>query len=147
MAPGALLAAAGMALLTRLQADSGYLSLVLPAEALLGLGTACVMVPAIGIGTLGVDPRQAGAAAATVNTAQQIGGSLGTALLNTIAANATSAYLSRGAGGGHPVDALVHGYRAATAWGTAILVTAGVVAVVLINAGRSRTRLAGRPAD
>jgi EmrB/QacA subfamily drug resistance transporter len=136
MAPGALLAAAGMALLTRLQVDSGYLSLVLPAEILLGLGTACVMVPAVSIGTLGVDRRQAGAAAATVNTAQQIGGSLGTALLNTIAATATAAYLARGSGAAHPVDALVHGYRTATAWGTAILVAAGVVAAILIRAGR-----------
>jgi EmrB/QacA subfamily drug resistance transporter len=148
MAPGALLAAAGMALLTQLQVHSAYLSQVLPAEVLLGIGTACVMVPAFSIGTLGVDRRDAGAAAATVNTAQQIGGSLGTALLNTIAASATAGYLARHAGSLDPVHALVHGYRVATAWGTAILVLGGVVAALLIDAGRSRTpRRARHPAD
>src|SRR5207253_7132766 len=94
MVPGALLAAAGMAVLTQLQTDSAFLSLVLPAEVLLGVGTACVMVPAFSVGTLGVDRREAGAAAATVNTAQQVGGSLGTALLNTIAPSATAGYLA-----------------------------------------------------
>jgi EmrB/QacA subfamily drug resistance transporter len=140
MVPGALLAAGGMALLTQLQVNSGYLALVLPAEVLLGVGTACVMAPAVSIGTLGVERRQAGAAAATVNTAQQIGGSLGTALLNTIAATATAAYLARRPESAQPADALVHGYRTATAWGTAVLVTAAVVAAVLIHAGRSGKR-------
>src|SRR5260370_2493171 len=89
MAPGPLVAAAGMGVLTQLQADSSYLALVLPAELLLGIGTTCVMVPAFSIGTLGIDRREAGVAAATVNTFQQIGGSLGVAALNTIAASAT----------------------------------------------------------
>ena len=137
MAPGALVAAAGMALLTQLQPDSSYLTLALPAEVLLGLGTSCVMVPAFSIGTLGVERREAGAAAATVNTASQIGGSLGTAALNTIAASATAALLVS-----HPgVDlsqALVHGYSTAAGWGTAILVLGGVVAALLINARRPR---------
>jgi EmrB/QacA subfamily drug resistance transporter len=137
MAPGALVAAAGMALLTQLQVDSSYLSLVLPAEVLLGVGTSCVMVPAFSIGTLGVDRREAGVAAATVNTAQQIGGSLGTAVLNTIATSATAAYLASS----HvsmSVQALVHGYSVATGWGVGILVLGAVVAGVLINAGRPR---------
>ena len=128
MVPGGLLAAAGMALLTQLQTDSGYLSLVLPAEVLLGVGTACVMVPAFSVGTLGVDRREAGAAAATVNTAQQVGGSLGTAVLNTIAASATATFATAGAA------ALVHGYQAASGWGTGILALGALLAVVLINA-------------
>jgi EmrB/QacA subfamily drug resistance transporter len=140
MAPGSLIAAAGMALLTQVQVRGGYLGLVLPAEVLLGLGIACVMVPAVSIGTLGVDRRDAGAAAATVNTAQQVGGSLGTALLNTIAASATAAYLARHSPSPDPVHALVHGYRIATTWGTAILALGAVVAAVLINAGSPGTR-------
>lgn len=99
MAPGALVAAAGMLILTQIQVNSGHLTQVLPAEILLGIGIACTMVPAFSIGTLGVDPRQAGVAAATVNTARQVGGSLGTAVLNTIAASATATYLV----GQHPV--------------------------------------------
>jgi predicted MFS family arabinose efflux permease len=140
MAPGALIAAAGMAILTQVQVRSGYLNLVLPAEVLLGLGTACVMVPAVSIGTLRVDRREAGAAAATVNTAQQIGGSLGTALLNTIAASATARYLASHLASPDPVHALVHGYQNATTWGTAILVLGGVIAAALINTGPSGTR-------
>ncbi len=130
MAPGALVAAAGMALLISLQVDGGYLTHVLPAEILLGLGVACVMVPAFSTATQGVDQREAGVASAAVNTAQQIGGSLGVALLNAIAASATAgAFASR-------AEALVHGYSVATMWGTAILVLAALAADVMINAGR-----------
>jgi EmrB/QacA subfamily drug resistance transporter len=136
MVPGALVAAAGMAMLTQLQADSAYLTLVLPAEILLGLGTACVMVPAFSIGTLGVDRREAGAAAATVNTAQQIGGSLGTALLNTIAATATAGYLASHSSAADVILGLVHGYQVAAVWATAGLVLGALVALALINAGR-----------
>ena len=92
MAPGALVAATGMALLTQLQPGSAYLSLVLPAEILLGLGVSCVMVPAFSTATQRVDQREAGIAAAAVNTASQVGGSLGTALLNTIAVSAAAGF-------------------------------------------------------
>jgi predicted MFS family arabinose efflux permease len=141
MAPGALVAAAGMAVLTQLQVDGDYLTHVLPAEILLGLGISCVMVPAFSTGTLGVDPRRAGAAAATVNAASQVGGSLGTALLNTIAASATTAYLAAHAPApAAVVQGLVHGYSTATAWGAGILVTGAAVALLLINAGRPPRR-------
>jgi EmrB/QacA subfamily drug resistance transporter len=140
MAPGALVAAAGMGLFTQLQPDTNYLALVLPAELLLGLGTSCVMVPAFSIGTLGVDRREAGIAAATVNTFQQIGGSLGVAVLNTIAASATAAYLVANSDQRSRVEAIVHGYSVATEWGVAILVLGAIVAVVLINAGKPEGR-------
>jgi EmrB/QacA subfamily drug resistance transporter len=141
MAPGALVAAAGMALLTQLQPDSNYLALVLPAELLLGLGTSCVMVPAFSIGTLGVDRRDAGIAAATVNTFQQIGGSLGVAVLNTIAAGATAAVLAANSSAQLRVEAIVHGYSVAAGWGMAILVLGAIVAAVLINAGKPSAQL------
>jgi EmrB/QacA subfamily drug resistance transporter len=141
MAPGAVVAAAGMALLMQLQVDSGYLTLVLPAEILLGLGISCVMVPAFSTATQKVDQREAGVASAMVNTAQQIGGSLGTALLNTAAAGATAGYLAlhtlapRAAG-------LVYGFSVATAWGVAILLLGAVAAALLINAPRPGSRAA-----
>lgn len=136
MAPGAMVAAAGLLILTQIQVSSGYLTHVLPAEILLGIGIACVMAPAFNIGTLGVDPRQAGIAAATVNVATQVGASLGTALLNTIAASATASYLA----GLRPTpivvaQALVHGYSIATLWASAILALGAAAAAVLINAG------------
>jgi EmrB/QacA subfamily drug resistance transporter len=139
MAPGSLAAAAGMLILTQIQVDSGYLTHVLPAEILLGIGIACVMAPAFNVGTRGVDPRQAGVAAATVNAATQIGASLGTALLNTIAASATAAYLA-GTPSSAPVvnQALVHGYAVATAWAAGILVLGAVTTAILINAQTGR---------
>lgn len=132
MVPGALVAAAGMAVLTQLQVDSDYVTHVLPAEILLGAGISCTMVPAFSTATQGVDPRTAGVASAVVNTAQQVGGSLGTALLNTIAAGATAAYLaSHAAGPGGRAAALVEGYSVATGWGVAILLLAATSAALI----------------
>lgn len=144
MAPGALVAAAGMLLLTQIGVGSSYLTTVLPAEILLGAGIACVMVPAFSLATLGVDPRQAGVAAATVNAATQVGGSLGTALLNTIAASATAGYLV----GVRPsptviAQGLVHGYSTATEVAIGILVLGAVASFLLINAGRRQAQHAG----
>ncbi|MGH7919338.1 MAG: MFS transporter [Candidatus Dormibacteraceae bacterium] len=144
MAPGALVAASGMALLTLMQASGGYLSHVLPAEILLGAGIACVMVPAFSTATLGLSPGQAGAGSAIANTAQQIGGSIGTALLNTIATGATAGYLAlHGAAAAGSAAALVHGYSVAAGAGAVILVTAGLVALLMINAGRPAPRTGG----
>jgi len=147
MAPGALTAAGGMLILTQIQVDSGFVTHVLPAEILLGIGIACVMAPAFNVGTRGVDPRQAGVAAATVNAATQIGASLGTAILNAIAASATAAYLA----GFRPSpaivnQALVHGYAVATAWAAGVLVLGAVSTAVLIDAGRPAPQVAHRQA-
>src|SRR5256886_8528771 len=130
MAPGALVAAAGMALLTQLQPEGAYLSVVVPAEVLLGVGISCVMVPAFSTATQRVDPREAGVASATVNAASQVGGSLGTALLNTVAVSAAAGFA------GAQAAAFVHGFSVATVWGVVILVLAALVATVLISAGR-----------
>ena len=135
MAPGLLIGAAGMATLTRLHAHSSYVAHVLPAELLLGLGMGAVFVPAFSTATSGVTPREAGMASAVANTAQQIGASLGTALLNTIAATATAGYLAAHVRAGR-ATALVHGYATAAGWGAVVLVTAAVLVAVLVNAGR-----------
>ena len=130
MAPGALVAAAGLVLLTQLHAGSNFVSVVLPAELLLGLGLSTAMVPAFSVATHGVDPREAGVASATVNAAQQVGASLGVAVLNTIAASATAAYL------GPRTEAVLHGFAQATGWGAAIMVLSAVVAALLVRAPR-----------
>ena len=125
-----------MLVLTTLTVDSSYAAHILPSEILLGLGMGCVFVPAFSTATQGVDPREAGVASATANTAQQVGGSLGTALLNTIAASATASYLASGhAGSLAPAAALVHGYTVATAWGAGILGVAALLVAILVNAG------------
>jgi EmrB/QacA subfamily drug resistance transporter len=91
---GLLLAAVGMALLTHIGLQSDYAADVLPTLLLLGFGLGLVFAPAFLLGTFGVDASDAGVASATVNVAQQIGGSIGTSLLNTIAAVAASGYIT-----------------------------------------------------
>ena len=139
LVPGFLTAAAGMAVLTQLQASSSYATHVLPAEILLGLGIGCVMVPTSSLATTGGDPRDAGVASATLNASQQIGASLGTALLNTLAAIASGAYLAAQPAATR-AEALVHGYAAAASWSAAILGLAALLAAWLIAAGPPRQR-------
>ncbi len=146
--PGLLVGTAGMATLTRLAPGSGYLAHVLPGELLLGLGLGCVFVPAISLATSGVGPRDAGVASAVANTSQQIGASLGVALLNTIAASATAAYLASGAHGTPGLaQGLVHGYTTAAAWAAGALALAAVLAALLVNAGKPAAGTANAEAE
>jgi EmrB/QacA subfamily drug resistance transporter len=140
MAPGFLTAGVGMLLLTQLDVGSSYAGLILPAELLLGLGMGSAFMPAMSLATHGVQPRDAGVASAMVNTSQQVGGAIGTALLNTIAASATTAWVAAhgseaGTLGkqGFINAAAVHGYATAIWWAVGILVVAATIAAVLIN--------------
>jgi EmrB/QacA subfamily drug resistance transporter len=137
MVPGFLVAAGGMTILSQLHADSGYLTSVLPAEVLLGLGIACVMVPAASLATSGVDVHDAGIASATLNSAQQVGASFGTAVLNTLAASVTAAYLSAHQSATRG-DALVHGYATAAVAGTLLLILGAAVSASLGGGSRSK---------
>ncbi len=128
--PGLLVAATGLLLLAGLTPDSGYVTRIMPAEVLLGVGMGCVFTPAIGVATSGIDMRFAGVAAATANTFMQVGGSIGTAALNSVAVAATAA-----AGVSGPA-ALVHGFATATSWAAVLLVAAAVVAAVLVRTPR-----------
>jgi EmrB/QacA subfamily drug resistance transporter len=89
---GLVLAGVGMALLSRIGLHANYAADVLPTLLLVGVGLGLVFAPAFTLGTLGVDRDDAGVASATINVAQQIGGSIGTSLLNTIAATAATGY-------------------------------------------------------
>jgi hypothetical protein len=136
--PGLLVTAVGLLLLTRLDVGGGYLTHILPAGILLGAGMGCVITPAFSVATQGVDRHETGVAAATVNTAQQVGGSLGVALLNTIAAATTAGYLTAAATRDPDTvaRALVHGYTTAAGWAAGILLAAAFFAAVLINQPR-----------
>ena len=83
----------GVALLTGLTPDASYVTHVLPSEILLGLGLGLAIVPCISTATNNADPQDVGVTSAMTTTSQQIGASIGTALLNTIAAMATASYL------------------------------------------------------
>ncbi|MFD8411766.1 MFS transporter [Streptomyces sp. NPDC059650] len=145
MGPGFLVAATGMLMLTRLEVDSSYPALILPAQLLLGLGMGTAFMPAMSLATHGVAAADAGVASAMVNTSQQVGGAIGTALLNTIAASATTAYLTdhaaEGAAGGAAVEllqaqAMVEGYSTAIWWAVGILLASAAAVAVLVNTGR-----------
>ncbi|NEE15628.1 multidrug efflux MFS transporter, partial [Streptomyces sp. SID7499] len=85
---------------------------------------------------------------AMVNTSQQVGGAIGTALLNTIAASATTAYVAdHAARATDPrlleLQAMVSGFAAAIWWAVGILVVAAAIAITLINTGRPGTGSGG----
>ncbi|WP_431683998.1 MFS transporter [Kitasatospora sp. KL5] len=133
--PGLLLGAGGMAWLTQMDVDSPYATMVLPAELLLGLGMGLVFMPSMSLATLGVSPKETGAASAIINSAQQVGGSVGVALLNTIAASATATWLvTRNAADPAVLkEGAVHGYTVATVVAMGILLLAAVIAFLMIN--------------
>ncbi|MEV4329820.1 MFS transporter [Streptomyces sp. NPDC049597] len=141
MAPGFVVAAIGMLMLTQLEIDSSYAGLILPAQLLLGLGMGTAFMPAMSLSTHGVNPADAGVASAMVNTSQQVGGAIGTALLNTIAASATTSYIaSHAAGAADPklleLQGMVHGFSSAIWWAVGILAVSAVIAATFINTGR-----------
>ncbi|MGW1254409.1 MFS transporter [Streptomyces sp. NPDC002513] len=144
MGPGFLVAASGMLLLAQLEIGSSYAALVLPALLLLGLGMGSAFMPAMSLATYGVQPRDAGVASAMVNTSQQVGGAIGTALLNTIAASATTSYIKDhiAAATSKPqqqlvqLQGMVHGYSNAIWVAAGMLALAAVIALTFVNAGR-----------
>lgn len=91
---GLTIAGVGALLLVRLGATATYVTDLLPSLLLIGAGIGLVVATATGSATADVDPADAGAAAASVNAAQQIGGSVGVAVLSTIAGSATAAFLA-----------------------------------------------------
>jgi EmrB/QacA subfamily drug resistance transporter len=135
MVGGTAMAALGMAWFTRIRVDSSFAVHVLPAEIVMSLGMGFAFVALSSTALIGVADRDAGVASALVNTTQQVGGSLGTALLNTIAATATLHYISA-----HGADSAsagaVHGYTVAFTWGLGALVLAVILSLVLVTKQR-----------
>jgi EmrB/QacA subfamily drug resistance transporter len=142
---GMLMAAGGLAWLTGIGVHSSYATTVLPPTLLIGLALGLVFAPVFNTGTFGVAPRDAGVASATVNTGQQLGGSVGTSLLNTIFASAVASYIAAHlspatAVRGRPSPqltglALIHGYTVAFWVSAAIFAGGAIVAVALFRNG------------
>ena len=142
---GMLLAALGMALLTRIGVDTAYASHVLPSLILIGLGFGLAIAPSFATATLGVPRRDSGVASAMVNTSQQVGGAIGTALLSTMAVSATTDYLA--ANGPQRVQqAAVEGYTTAFWWAAAIFAVGALITGSLLRS-RVRPEMAHRPAE
>jgi EmrB/QacA subfamily drug resistance transporter len=135
---GMALAAGGMLWLTALDLNSAYASNVLPPLLVTGVGLGLVMPCAMSVATAGVDESDAGVASALVNTMQQVGGSVGTALLNTLAATTEHNYVRDHPHGG-PITqamALLHSYATAYGWSAALFAAGALVAVLLYRSGR-----------
>jgi EmrB/QacA subfamily drug resistance transporter len=130
---GMLLGGGSMVYLTRITATSGYASAVLPALMVIGLGFGMIIAPAINTATAGVPLRDAGVASALVNTMQQVGGSVGTAALSTVALTATTSYLAaHHAGRSAAAIAAVHGYTVAFTVSAALFGLGVLLAIVLL---------------
>jgi len=137
---GMILGAIGMFLFTRLTPTSTYAPDILPGLLILGVGMGCIFAPAFSTATLGVEGSEAGIASAMVNTSQQVGGSVGTALLSTIFASALTSYVAS-----HlhlpnvAAVAAVHGDTTAFWWSVGIFVLGFLLALVILP-GRSEHR-------
>jgi predicted MFS family arabinose efflux permease len=141
MVPGLLFATVGMLLLSRLTPASSYATHVLPSLILISVGLALVFIPVASTALHAVGGHDAGVASALINTSQQVGASLGIALLNTVAAGATTTYLAAHRVLPPPLKAaLTHGYTQAFMFSAAFLFLAAVVAGVLINIGKAAVR-------
>jgi MFS family permease len=139
VATGMVIAAGAMLLLTRIGLHSSYVSVILPGVVILGLGMGQIMAPSASVATVGLS-SDAGIASAMVNTSQQVGGSVGTSLLNTLAASAVTAYLLA-----HHVtassvatlraQATVHGYRVVFTYAAVFLVAGAAIVGLLLRRG------------
>jgi EmrB/QacA subfamily drug resistance transporter len=127
---GMVMGGLGLGYLSRITVNSSYVGGVLPSLILMGLGMGMVMAPSMNTATAGVQPEDSGVAAALVSTMQQVGGSIGTAVLSTIAASVTTSYASSHSPvAGFNAAASTHGYA------TTFLVSSLVFAAGSILAG------------
>ncbi|HEX4788161.1 MAG TPA: MFS transporter [Actinospica sp.] len=135
---GMAVGAVGMAWLTGITLSSTYGANILGPLLVIGLGMGAIFAPAMNAAVTGVEERDAGVASAMVNTSQQIGGSIGTALLNSLATSALSTYLV-GKNQTNPLvqaDAAIHSYTVAFWWAAGIFAIGAVVCGLIIRAGK-----------
>jgi EmrB/QacA subfamily drug resistance transporter len=140
MVAGMVLGALGMLMLRGIGVDTSYASGVMPGLLTIGIGLGLVFSTALNSATLGVTESDAGVASATVNAAQQVGASLGIALLSTLAASAATSFVA----GQRPTPLLlaraaIHGYT------TAFTISAGIFAAAALIAGVLFTGKAAQP--
>ena len=130
---------AGLLWLAQIEPDSNYFSHILPSMVIMSVGMAFTFIPTATVALHGIEHRDAGVASATINTSQQVGGSLGTALMNTVAVTATVAYLAAHQSDGEAAlpAALTQGYVRGFYVGAALLAAAAIVVLLLIRIGPS----------
>jgi EmrB/QacA subfamily drug resistance transporter len=141
MVVGGLFAAAGLFMMSLLGIDTSFWQIAFPAEILLGLGLGFTFVPLANLALVGVGVHDAGAASAVLNATQQVGASIGTALLATLSVGAITNYLTDAVSkGSNPADpqvglqAQVEGYTTAFTWASVLLLLGALVSAFLIKA-------------
>ena len=139
MVPGLIGAALSLFWLSTLEADSNYWTHVFPAMVVMSVSMAHVFIPVSTTALHGIGREDAGVGSAVLNTTQQVGGSIGTALLNTIAVAGTTAWFV--ANPGEQGDAatqaaLTEGYTHAFLWGGGFMVTAAIITAVFLRIGK-----------
>ncbi|MET9084352.1 MFS transporter [Streptomyces sp. NPDC004237] len=130
---GLVLITGGMALLSRAPADGSYPADVLPPMLLLAAGFAAAMPPLTGLAMSGAPGEDAGLASGLFNTTQVVGGSLGLAVLSTLAASRTDTLLG---GGAELVPATAEGYQLAFRVAACLAVAALTLAATVLRPGR-----------
>jgi EmrB/QacA subfamily drug resistance transporter len=143
MGVGTVLSTGSMIWLTMLDLHSSYVGMILPAFLVMSIGMALVFVPLSNTALAGVANHDAGVASAMLNTTQQVGGSLGTALLNTIFVTAVTNYAATH---GMVPEASIHGYNVAFV-ASAILLAAGVVVALTLIRRKNDTSNQVAPTD
>ncbi len=134
---GMVLSMMGIILFTRLTPYSDYWGHVLPGLVLTGLGLGLIFAPAVASATAAIEPRDAGAASAMVNTTQQIGGSLGAAVLNTIAVTVSVRALASAKGNVAQAqrNATLHGFSVAFWWSAGFFAVGSLLTLFLLESG------------
>jgi EmrB/QacA subfamily drug resistance transporter len=135
MGVGLTMGTAGLVWFTQIGVHADYTLHVLPAEIVVSVGLGLAFVPMSSTALIGVGHHDAGVASALVNTTQQIGGALGTALLNTVAASATASYIAVHGAGAARAGA-VHGYTTGFTYSAVILAASVAAAILFIRASR-----------
>ena len=135
VAVGMGLAALGMVLFAQLGVEATYALDVMPGLIITGLGMGLTFSTTFSNATIGVRDEDAGVASAMANTSQQVGGSLGTALLNTLAASAVTSYVGSSTDPAVIAQGSVEGYVTAFWWAAAIFAVGGVVTSLLYRGG------------
>jgi EmrB/QacA subfamily drug resistance transporter len=137
MTIGFLMGAAGLGMFSTIDVHSTYVATVLPAELIVSLGMGMAFVTLSSTALIGVNPEDAGVASALVNATQQTGGSMGAALINTIATSATASYLvSHGHSPAALVAGTINGYTTAFVFSGSLLGLAALAAFILIQRQR-----------
>ncbi|MDX8153682.1 MFS transporter [Patulibacter brassicae] len=141
---GLVLAAIGAAWFAlRIDGDAGYAGAVLPGLLVIGVGGGFLFPTTFSTATLGVQERDTGVASAMLNTAQQVGGSIGIALLSTLFASAVDGYAADHPGPAVGAESVLHGYTTVFWWAAGLTFLGAVVAAVLVRT--SREELASAP--